>query len=177
MIWESWHWKKPLLEMAGRLRSLKNAKELDQETLVQLERDIFIGFYSVRKLFDTVTKVTDATKNSKVRVRWHANLKPVTWRNNHRIDQCYNLSISNREMHDARFVAGRIIHSFIFVPVVDEGGGLEGILFTSDIDKNEKLYSLDIDEVIALFERVGNDDPTSIRWMKHPSGLETTEVS
>jgi hypothetical protein len=63
------------------------------------------------------------------------------------------------------------------VPVIDEGGGLEGILFTSDIDKNEKLYSLDIDEVIALFERVGNDDPTSIRWMKHPSGLETTEVS
>jgi hypothetical protein len=47
MVWESWHWKQPLLEMAERLRGLKAAQALSAEQLVQIEKDIFIGFYSV----------------------------------------------------------------------------------------------------------------------------------
>jgi hypothetical protein len=70
MIFESGDWKEPLLEMAARLRSLKRTR-LTEKRLAQLERDIFIGFYSVRKIFDAVTRVTDATKSLKVQVSWH----------------------------------------------------------------------------------------------------------
>jgi hypothetical protein len=177
MIHESWFWKQPLLEMAARLRIFKTAAALSEEQFVQIERDIFIGFYSVRKLFDTITKVTDATKLTKISVIWHPNLKPVTWRTNHRIDDLYDLDTFQSETRDVSFVCGRIIHSFIFAPCIGEGGGLAGIMFTSDTDKNSRLYVMSIDEVIAVFERVGNDDPQHIESRRDPNtGNEDTIV-
>ncbi|CAM5419703.1 hypothetical protein SAMN04490192_4418 [Pseudomonas lundensis] len=38
MIWESWYWKQPLLEMADRLEHLKTASALSDEELAQVER-------------------------------------------------------------------------------------------------------------------------------------------
>lgn len=176
MIWESWHWKKPLLDMARRLRKLKISGELSEEQLAQIERDIFIGFYSVRKLIETVTKVSDSAKTLQVKIGWFHNRKEVNWRNNHKIDDLYDLGKTNYETRDIIYICGRIIHSFIFVPVLDESG-LKAILFTSDTEKNKKLYSLEIDYVINIFERIGNDNPTKITWNKDPkTGEETTVV-
>jgi hypothetical protein len=177
MIFESGDWKEPLLEMAARLRSLKKTR-LTEKRLAQLERDIFIGFYSVRKIFDTVTRVTDATKSLKVQVSWHPNLTPVTWRNNHRIDTLYDFKKEYQETRDLEFINGRIIHSFIFMPYVTEKDRLAGILFTSDRDKNKKLYSMKNDQVIAIFERVGNDYPTEMKWRIDPTtGVETMTLT
>jgi len=66
MIWESYYWKTPLLRMARRLRALKTAGELSEKQLVQIERDIFIGFYSIRKLFETFGVMTDAARSLQV---------------------------------------------------------------------------------------------------------------
>jgi hypothetical protein len=178
MIWESWYWKQPLLKMAERLRDLKSPQTLSEEQLVQIEKDLFIGFYSVRKLFETGTKVTDSTKTKKVQITWYPNKKPVNWRNNHCIDELYALDQQHGETRDLWFVSGRIIHSFIFAPVVeDETGGLVGIFFTSDTDKDKKLYFMDIDTVIHVFELVGHDDPTTIEWKRNPeTGEETTKL-
>lgn len=177
MIWESSYWKQPLLEMAGRLRALKSATELSEEQLVQIEKDILIGFYSVRKLFETVTKVTDATKQSRIELAWYPNRRSVNWRNNHKIDELYDLGTVSKETRDLWFVSGRIIHSFVFAPLIEEAGGLGGILFTSDTDRNKKLYSMGIDTVIDVFELVGNDDPTTIEWHRDAdTGEETTKV-
>ena len=70
-----------------------------------------------------------------------------------------------------------IIHSFIFTPCVSECGGLDAIFFTSDLDKDKRLYLMGIDDVISVFERVGNDDPNRLEWQRHPDGSETTKVS
>ena len=91
MIRESCYWKKPLLEMADRLRDCKTAGDLNEEQVSQIERDIFIGFYSVRKLIETITKVSDATKSMQIQVGWYPNQKHVHWRNNHKIDELYDL--------------------------------------------------------------------------------------
>ena len=175
MISESCYWKMPLLETAERLRSLKAVRGLNEEQLTTVERDIFVGFYSVRKLFETITKVTDSMKCLRVQVSWYPNRKHVNWKNNHRIHELYDLAKESNEHRDIWFVSSRIIHSFIFTPYVEEQGGLAGIMFTSDRDQDIKLYSMDIDGVIAIFERVGNDDPTTIKWSKNvDTGEETT---
>jgi hypothetical protein len=177
MIEESADWKEPLLKMAKRLRSLKTTEHLTEKSLAQIERDIFIGFYSVRKLLDAITRVTDATKSLQAQVSWYPNVIPVSWRNSHRIDKNYDLNKQQQETRDLEFIAGRIIHSFIFMPYIEEHGGLGGIFFTSDIDRNKKLYAMKIDDVITVFERIGNDYPTEIHWAKLPTGEETTTVS
>jgi hypothetical protein len=178
MIWESWYWKQPLLDMAARLRLLKTGRRrLTEKRLVELERDIFIGFYSIRKILDGVTRVTDATRAVQIQLSWYPNRAEVNWRNNHRIDKLYDLESVHQETRDLEFINGKIIHSFIFIPYVTDKGRLDGIFFTSDRDKQKKLHSMTIDDIIAVFERVGNDDPTSVHWEKHPDGKETFTIT
>jgi hypothetical protein len=57
------------------------------------------------------------------------------------------------------------------MPYVGEDGGLDGIMFTSDTDKDKRLYSMKIDDVISIFERVGNEGPVEIHsYMDADSG-------
>lgn len=178
MISESWYWKRPLLEMAERFKILKDCGgDLSEEQLVQLERDVFIGFYSIRKLLEATTKITDAARLTKVELDWHPNKATVNRRNSHKIDELYDLATAYSETRDIRFVCGRIIHSFIFTPCLGERGGLFGIFFTSDTDKNSKLYFLAIDRLVDVFERIGKNAPRSIHWSKDDlSGEEITTV-
>lgn len=164
------------METARRLTKLKTVSTPTQRQLVQTEKDIFIGFYSVRKLIEAPTKVSDATRTLEVAIAWHANLESVNWRNNHRIDELYDLKKVLWETRDIWFVSSRIMHSFIFAPVFNDRG-IEGIFFTSDTDKDKKLYFLPVDTVIDIFERVGHDYPKYISWEIDPdTGTETTVV-
>lgn len=169
MIWESWYWKQPLLEAAERLEAWKASEDLADDELAQVERDIFIGFYSVRKLFEAPAKITDQTRGLSLSVETHPNVKSVTWRNNQKIDELYDLSTTRKENHDVLFVCGRIIHSFVFAPCVSEHGGLEGVFFSSDRDKDSRLYFLSVDQVTSLFRQVGEDDPCEIQWSRNPN--------
>jgi len=65
------------------------------------------------------------------------------------------------------FLCGRIVHSYIFQIEVNETGGLHGIFFTSDNDKDKKIYAVDIDSVVSIYKAVGNDYPTSMHWSKN----------
>ena len=178
MIAESKYWKKPLLRIAKRLRRFKSQHELTNRSFVQIERDVFIGFYSIRKLFDSFGKVTDATRGLQTQLLWYRNIKLVTWRNKDDIEKCYDLAKSHRESRTARFICNKIIHSFVFIPTIGDLGGLAGIFFTSDTDKDNRLYSIEIDAVIEIFERVGNDDPCQIEWRRSSAtGEETTTIT
>ncbi|MDD1965885.1 hypothetical protein NPS29_11185 [Pseudomonas putida] len=177
MVWESENWKLPLLKLAKRLAALKGSRELSEDQLAQIERDIFIGFYSVRRLTETPTKVTDQTRAMLLAVSKFPNLKRVTWRNNHRLEELYDFNQSNQEKRSIPFVCGVVIHSFIFAPCVSEQGGLCGVFFTSDLDKDKFLLFMDIDEVIALFRQVGNDNPSVIESSRDlVTGVETLIV-
>jgi hypothetical protein len=162
MVWESEDWKLPLLKLAKRLKTLKASKDLSDNQIAQVERDVLIGFYSVRRLIETPTKLTDKTSNLFLSVRKYANVKPVTWRNNHKLDELYDLSRSSEESRDVMFVCGRIIHSVVLAPCQSADGGLCGVFFTSDRDKDRRLSFITIDQVISLFSEVGNDSPCHI---------------
>ncbi len=66
MIYESRYWKEPLIESAAVLEDFAQQQiELSEEDATKIEKEIFIGFYAIRKLMDTV-KITDSTKNHKL---------------------------------------------------------------------------------------------------------------
>ena len=178
MIHESYYWKQPLLESSEKFKAFKDLSDIDEETYVKIEKDIFIGFHAIRKLIETETKVTDDLKSEKHNISWFEHVgDEVTWRNNHKIDQLYNLEKSHSEKRDLWFIASRITHSFIFNLCDNETGGFDGILFTSDSDKNKKLYTLSLNEIIILFELVGNNDVTEIKWHRCPeTGKEVTSA-
>ena len=49
-------------------------------------------------------------------------------------------------------------------------------VFTSDIDKDKKLYLLNAEEIIRIFEIVGNDYPHKIEWKRDDKGNESLTV-
>ena len=174
MLYESSYWKEPLIDSAKLFDEYKSYAELDEQSLVRIEKDIFVGFYSIRKLLDTI-KVTDELKTKKYTLQWHKHLgTDVTFINNHKIDELYDLGAPNKENRDLWFIASRLIHSYIFSICESENGGFLGVYFTSDSDKNKKLYYLSVDEIIAIFEEVGNNYVTEFSWKKDSeSGAET----
>lgn len=93
----------------------------------------------------------------------------VDWYNRSEFWDLYDLDKPTQELRDLLYVAHRIVHSFIFVLSGDDGG--HGAFFTSDRDKETRLYFLSTDEIVRVFEAVGNDYPSDFRaWRDKITG-------
>ena len=159
MIWESGYWKDPLLKSADYLRRVRLTDKTTERTFVRIEKEVLMGFYSVRKLLDTY-KVSDKCKRQRYDLLWHKNIKTVTYLNWHHVDELYDLENDNTETRDIRFVCDKFIHSYIFLPDEDEGR-LRGFFVTTDRLKNVKCYFVSIDDVVSIFRSVGRDYPSN----------------
>ena len=166
MIWESSDWKEPLLESASRLQILSKSNEIDGSEFVQIEKDVFIGFYAIRKLIDTA-KISDSTKSFNVHLKCFPNLKPVDYMNWHKIDELYDLGSKQSETKTLRVLCNFIVHSYVFMPELNDEGQLANFYVTSDKDRNKKLYSVSIEQVIKIFELVGDDYPSNTEMVRN----------
>jgi hypothetical protein len=168
MIYESRYWKEPLIESATLLENYAQQQtELSEEDLAKIEKEIFIGFYSIRKLMDTIA-ITDSTKGFQLVLVSYPNIKKVFWYNSHLYDELYDFNTENKETRSLRFVCNQIIHSYMFGIFQKEQGGFEGIVFSSDKDKDNKLYSMDTRQLVEIFRLVGNDDPVEHHIVRDP---------
>ncbi len=56
----------------------------------------------------------------------------------------------------------QIIHSYIFLISTEETTEvIDGFFFCSDRMRNEKLYYIDLNEIVKFFTIVGNDYPST----------------
>lgn len=168
MIWESEYWKKPLLQLANKLFRWSNPREWTERELVDIEKDIFVAFYSIRKLMDA-KKLSDSTEEMPINVNIYPNMgRDVTLLNWHDIDELYNLEAKHTTHRDLRFICNQIIHSYVFVPDINEAGVIEKILFCSDRERNERLYGIQMNELINIFRVVGKDYPARGEFVFNP---------
>jgi hypothetical protein len=179
VIWESRYWKEPLIAMAGRIEAAgKAGKAPTDRRMVQIERDLFIGCYSVRKLIHAPLKLTDACRGSKVQLRCHlATAKAVKLLHRNDIDELYDLEAGSNEYRDLEFFCGRIIHSFTFLMALHDDGSLSGFYFGSDLDRGKRLFRVATEEVVRVFRLVGEDYPIETRVKTDPmTGEEAFEA-
>jgi hypothetical protein len=174
VIQESSDWKDPLLTSARRFRRFQKPANLSDLALTQIERDIFVSFYSIRKLIEKPGALTDATKAS----TWHCvafpNVAPVTLLNRHRLHELYDLASRQQATKDLGFLCHQVVHSFAFALYFKENGGFGGVLCASDRARASTLYGISAEILIAIFRRVGTDYPRSVS-MHHD--LETRAVT
>jgi hypothetical protein len=166
--------------MARRIEAAgKSSKEPTDRRMAQIERDLFIGCYSVRKLLHTPGKLTDACRGSKVQLRCHsATGKPVTLLNHDQISELYDLESEGlNECRDLEFFCGRIIHSFIFLVGVNDDLSLAGFFFGSDRDRGKRLFRVATAEVVRVFTLVGKDRPASVAFKFDPTRDDYTVES
>lgn len=158
MIHESRYWKAPLLRSANWLERLRFDESSEERVLVRVERELFIGFYSIRKLLETF-KLSPSTKSLVFHLQWSPCMKMVDYFNAHRIEELFDLDAIHLEDRDLAFLCNQFIHSYVFVPVHHEAGALAGVYVSSDRSRHEKLYFVELSQVVHAFRTVGRDYP------------------
>ncbi len=168
MIWESCYWKEPLIKLTQKLKRWNKQRTWAEERLVNLEREIFISFYSIRKLMDAC-KLSDSTVSMEVNLFSYPNKgQAVTLVNWDCIDNLYDLGAKFKDNQKLRYVCNQIIHRYVFMPTISDCGILENLLFCSDKERNNKLHELELEELIKIFCTVGKDYPSSGSYTFNP---------
>ncbi|MGV7094627.1 hypothetical protein [Desulfovibrio sp. QI0434] len=165
MIWESYYWKRDLLNTVFWLKRTKEKfttieGEIDEKLSVKLEQKIFIGFYSIRKLLET-KKFSKQIHSCKIPIQYFSNVKNVNHLNWHKIEELFDLDSLHNEKIKLVVLANYFIHSYIFLPSF-ENDQLSGIFISSDKIRNKKVYFLNLEQLYFVFNMVGNDNPTKI---------------
>ena len=166
MIDESHYWKQPLISAATWMKRLRISSSGQGRSLVRLEREIFVGFYAIRKLLDTM-KVTDATKAFTFELKCSPCVKRVDYMNCHRIDELYDLHSDSVENRDLTFLCNQFIHSYVFSPVFDQDSRVAGFYVSSDRARQKKVYFVELAQVLTAFRLVGRDAPRTFAMTRN----------
>lgn len=162
MIWESTYWKEELFRNANRLKKRKAQQRWLERSHAGLEKDVMIGFYSIRKLIEA-HKLSDELRDRQVPLwgyQWTG--RDVTYMNWDRIHRNYDLECPVSLQQSVAWIANQLVHSFVFMANCNERGGLESILFNSDHTRRKHLYKVTVDQLIALFDEASANDPASV---------------
>jgi hypothetical protein len=166
VIWESADWKEPLLRSADYLARVRLDDRTTGRKLVRIEKELFIGFYAIRKLLEGF-KVSDSTKAMSFTLACYPSRRIVDYMNWEKIDDNYDLSKPKSEIRDITFLCNQFIHSYVFLPS-DRDGKLDGVYVASDRARNEKCYFVSRDQFLSAFRTVGRDYPSSIQLERDP---------
>jgi len=175
LIHESVHWKKPLLAAANWLDLLRIRKRNEERSFVRIERELFVGFYAIRKLLDTF-KISPSTRTIAFSLIYSPCIKLVDYLNSHRIDELFNLKVIHTESRDLEFLCNQFIHSYVFIPALHEDGRLAGIYITSDRSRQQKLYFVELTQILIAFRAVGSDYPVSQHMQRNEKTSQWEEI-
>lgn len=173
MIWESRYWKDDLLKASLDLRRRRKQKRWVDASFARLEQRIMLGFYGVRKLRDS-RKISDRLRHRSVPLdEFVATGKSIDLLNRIDIDDLYRMDTPQATEKSLEFVCNQIIHSYVFTPGFNEEGFLEDLFFASDRQKDLGVFRIKIDEIVSVFEEVGNNDPSYMRMTRRQAGNRT----
>ncbi|MCG9661031.1 hypothetical protein, partial [Vibrio mediterranei] len=137
MIHISKYWKDDLLKLADKLTMRLVQKRWGEKNFYTLEKELFLGFYSVRKLIES-RKISDSVKNKNYKVRKiEFSGEPERLMPNS-VDSDYDL-VGYTEVSTLNTIqiCNQFIHSYHFVPFFPTGSNLIGFFVCSDFDRKK----------------------------------------
>ncbi len=168
MIWETSYWKNDLLKQSSELKRRMAQKRWVDASFARCEQTIMMGFYSVRKLIDSM-KLTDTASNNAHQVySYPPTGKDVTLLNKRDLDELYDLRKPRRQNASLRFLCNQVIHSYVFCLVFDEQNMLSAVWVASDFYRSKALLEVSLIKIVELFETVSTDVVWSSRYTYDP---------
>ena len=158
MIWESCYWKGQLLNLVKEIEEWESTNDIDEAGFAKIERELMMGFYSVRKLVEA-KKLSDSVAKEKLNCKSFPNIKNVNLKNWHHINKLYDLKAGSDEKLDINFVFNQFIHSYVFIISENDSSSFEGVYFCSDRCRNKKLFYITSSEIKRIFTLVGKNYP------------------
>lgn len=157
---ESRYWKEDLLDHAKRLKPVKKPKRWSERRVVKFEKELILSFFSIRKLFETY-KVSSKSRNHRTTVfNYPSKTEPITRHNQWDIDDVYEIEKERAIKKSILFLANQFIHSTTILVYRKTDRNWGGVILCSDYERDEMIYRVPIEEIIKIFELVGNDYPS-----------------
>jgi hypothetical protein len=172
MILDSWVWKRDLARRGDVLQKRIQQQRWTEASCANVERDIFLSAYVVRKLLEA-GKISDEVESTSLRaveyyLRKECTVDIMNW---HKLDELYDLSSGTETVVNIREYCNQIIHSFVFSLSFSESGGLDGFFVASDREKDRRLLYLNISTVAEALRCVTEDDVVTLQMSRNGVGM------
>ena len=157
MTTPSHYWKSVLRRQSATLDKLQQPHRWSEASSVRLEEAVVLGFYAIRKLITSFllssTLVHRPVRMNAFPARRQDGLGP----GDEEIDKLYDLNAGRIVSHDLLFLCHQVTHNCAFHPTFDQAKNLRGLYVTSDHQRKVALYGIDLDQLSALFQQVGDE--------------------
>jgi hypothetical protein len=177
VIFESSFWKDDLLRSAKQLRRKALQRRWPEASVANLEQSLMLGFYSIRKIIEA-RRISDSLMDRDVKLVQFPALPRarITRINRLSVERHYDLESPHDVGRKMEFLCNQLVHSYIFITVFGEERGVDSFLFVSDRERAKGLYSISLDQVVSIFEGVGNNYPDACQY-KWNAGRGDYDVS
>lgn len=151
MIEQVTHWRKELYRIAINLEKRYRQKRWTDRSEFSLEKQIFIGFYIIRKIMESkkCNKTLHGT-NYRIYSSPYSQKSGIMQNINHPLND-YNLPVGELELISIKELCNQFIHSYHFVSAVPFGHQLVGFYFVSHNLRKEKIYYIQLIIIIEIF--------------------------
>jgi hypothetical protein len=170
MIHESAPWKSHLLRDAALIERWAAMPKQSERRSFLIERKVFLAAYAMRKLDEGLKVSTDLLSANMKLLRFPPSEPGFNLFNNHRFDEHFDLGSPQQVLLPRRRVLNLLIHSLVLVEVLGGAETYDAFMVTSDLERDRGLLQVEIAAFVELMRLVGNDWPTSARWVREPTG-------
>lgn len=175
MIHESSYWKDDLLKIARTLERRIAQTRWGDKNLFVVEREIFLGFYAIRKLIES-KKISDSLSQRRHELKefpYSGNAESLA---THMKDTEYDLSTGRMAHLTTIDLCNQFIHSHHFLPFLPDGKHLIGFFFCSDRKRTSGIYLVTIFTIVEIYRSIGSNYPKSYRTERLSNGRIVTNI-
>lgn len=197
---DSQYWREELVRIARALRPKANPPRWSPRAQNVLERDIAIGFFVVRKLYEH-NKLSSLAHYTDVQVLEYpravtttgsrgARTTPLTiggrrsalleagtisyW-NKHRFLSRYDLAREKRKFRHFVDLADRFIHGHASILTRDSTRNWSNVYLVNDRDRNSFVWSVSVSDIDSVFISVAQDYPNEVVSFLGPAEENRTQ--
>jgi len=161
---ESRYWKKDILEHAKALKQSNKSKKWTEKSQVNLEKEIIISFFMIRKLLESHKLSKKSKKYSSKIYASPIKNKKINNLNFWDIDSLYSLDNEVIKNKSITFICNQFIHGGAIYAYKNKQKKWEGIYTCSDFERSKFIYRIPLKEIIKIFNIVGKDYPMQMEY-------------
>ena len=174
---DSQYWREELSRIARPLRSKRSPPRWSARAQNVIERDIAIGFFVVRKLYEH-NKLSSLAHYTDVQVLEYPlaaapptttagsaatlQARTVSYLNKHRFLSRYDWARERRKLWHFVDLADRFIHGYASALARDSTRNWSSVYLVNDRDRNSVLWCISVSDIVGVFASVAQDYPNEM---------------
>jgi hypothetical protein len=136
-----------------------------EEKICILEKDIIIGFMIIRRLMESKTKITRKIYEHKEKIiSYPARMRNTNWVNQIDIEKNYFFDRPKYIKINIKDMCNQLLHPVILFLFCGKNNKITNLFVTSYYHKKKKLYEINVENIINIFDLVGNDEVREINY-------------